>query len=363
MSTSRWVVVDDTDSAITYSGPWIADKGTLDTNGNFGAPYLSTSHGTNSTASFTYKFSGTRVLITGSLQFSNPTGATTWQCFVDNQSFPSNAYTVPENNLNLCEQDTLTDGPHTLMVNVAVTNGQTFWLDYIKFLPSANASLDTAAIAVDSTDPALLFDSGWSQFAPGFQTGKAGSKLSFSFTGISVIYYGFYDPSLPFDTTTHTAAYSIDGQTPVPFTVQVDAGSQTSKPSGVQYNQVLFTTGNLTAGPHILEVTYLGTPQTTPLTYEFLVIQNGTSSVVSSTTPAVTSGASTTPLPSDPSTFTLPGGTSTFFTTVDPSSTESSPTTTTTSAALSVYQSNMVSMFTLIIFVLYFLSGRNLRSH
>lgn len=56
---SRTLVVDDNDPGITYSGSWFKDdSGTLDTMGNFGPPMLGTLHGTNSTASFTYKFSG-----------------------------------------------------------------------------------------------------------------------------------------------------------------------------------------------------------------------------------------------------------------------------------------------------------------
>ncbi|KAF8197580.1 hypothetical protein BJ912DRAFT_1055971 [Pholiota molesta] len=154
------------------------------------------------------------------------------------------AYTTPENNLDLCEIDTLTDGPHTLTVATTVTNNQTFWLDYIKYLPSASVSLATAAIAIDSTDPGLQFDAGWTSFSPGFETGKTGSKLSFTFTGISLLYYGFFDPSLPVDTSHIQPA--------------------TLNPTGVQFNRLLFDTGNLTVGPHTLEVTYLGTPETTP---------------------------------------------------------------------------------------------------
>ena len=58
--TSRWLIVDDTvDSTIFYSGLWFAINGSLDNSGNFGAPYLSTSHGlTDSTGSFSFSFTG-----------------------------------------------------------------------------------------------------------------------------------------------------------------------------------------------------------------------------------------------------------------------------------------------------------------
>ena len=56
---SRWVLVDDSDSGISYDGAgWFQDKGSLDGLGNFGPPYLSTLHGTQSAGSFSYTFTG-----------------------------------------------------------------------------------------------------------------------------------------------------------------------------------------------------------------------------------------------------------------------------------------------------------------
>lgn len=54
----RWVIVDDVDSQIQYTGPWFADQGSLDSVGNFGPPYQNTVHGTNSNASLSFAFQG-----------------------------------------------------------------------------------------------------------------------------------------------------------------------------------------------------------------------------------------------------------------------------------------------------------------
>ena len=54
----RWIIVDDVDSQIQYSGPWSADQGSRDSAGNFGPPYQSTLHGTNSNASLSFAFNG-----------------------------------------------------------------------------------------------------------------------------------------------------------------------------------------------------------------------------------------------------------------------------------------------------------------
>ena len=60
---SRWVVADDTDTDITYTGPWFQDQGSQDTKGNFGPTYNSTLHGANAnTASLSFAFNGEYLL-------------------------------------------------------------------------------------------------------------------------------------------------------------------------------------------------------------------------------------------------------------------------------------------------------------
>jgi len=54
----RWILVDDTDPRIQYSGPWFLDRGSQDNLGNFGIPYQSTLHGINTDGSFSYDFRG-----------------------------------------------------------------------------------------------------------------------------------------------------------------------------------------------------------------------------------------------------------------------------------------------------------------
>ena len=61
MSTTpdpRWIIVDDVDSQIQYTGPWFLDQGSRDSVGAYGTPYKSTLHGTNSNASLSFAFHG-----------------------------------------------------------------------------------------------------------------------------------------------------------------------------------------------------------------------------------------------------------------------------------------------------------------
>lgn len=49
---SRWVIVDDTDACITYTGQWFLGQDTQNNLGNFGPPYLSTCMGQILTPAF-----------------------------------------------------------------------------------------------------------------------------------------------------------------------------------------------------------------------------------------------------------------------------------------------------------------------
>ena len=105
-------------------------------------------------------------------------------------------------------------------------------------------------------------------------------------TGRSLLYYGYFEPLFLMGTSTKTASYSIDGQPPIPFDVLPEATAPGFGPNATYYNILLFDTGSLPAGPHILDVTYLGTSSNTPLSFEYIIVQNGTSeseSVSSST--------------------------------------------------------------------------------
>lgn len=64
-ATPRFVVVDDNDPVLTYSGAgWNANLiGGLDDIGTWGAPYLHTVHGTSKGGTASFQFNGTRNVI------------------------------------------------------------------------------------------------------------------------------------------------------------------------------------------------------------------------------------------------------------------------------------------------------------
>jgi hypothetical protein len=206
VAMSRWVLVDDFDPGISYYGAgWFQDFGSLDSLGNFGAPYLSTSHGTHSDGNFSYTFTGefyviflvvstpekplelgTRVLIFGTNQVSNSSEVTNpwFQCLVDGESTPVvRLSSPPENRRLFCEKNGLSAGQHQISVVVSVSNQQTFWFDYIQYLPTTSVSLDNAALSIDFTDSQIQYSSGWSSNSLGTSTSQNGATLSFQFTG------------------------------------------------------------------------------------------------------------------------------------------------------------------------------------
>lgn len=209
MTSPRWVVVDNVDSAINYTGPWFQDQGTQDSVGNFGPAYRSTLHGTKNNASLSFAFNGsflyfvifletdeppgTSVRVFGTNNLRNDSGVLdpTWDCFVDNISIGSSTpFQYPENNWVFCSQDKLTDGPHILTVNATVAKAQTFWLDDIQYVPSASVSLEDAAVMIDSHDSQLQFGAGWQALGgTANMTTQTGSIFTYNFTGASSVLF------------------------------------------------------------------------------------------------------------------------------------------------------------------------------
>ena len=172
-----------------------------------------------------------------------------------------------------------------------MSNQQTFWFDYIQYLPIATVSLDNAALSIDFTDLQIQYGSGWSSNNLGSSTSQNAATLSFQFTGvylfdseflldpslififcnvgISLTWLGYYANSEALLST--TATYSIDGQTPTSFSLRGGA-------TGQLLNQILFQTPQLSSGSHKLDIVYQGNSQSTPLTLNVLLIQNGQSS-------------------------------------------------------------------------------------
>jgi hypothetical protein len=102
---------------------------------------------------------------------------------VDGESISVVTLSAAENRLLFCEKDGLSVGQHQISVAVTVSNQETFWFDYIQYLPTASVSLNNAALSIDFTDSQIQYGSGWSSNNLGSSTSQNAATLSFQFTG------------------------------------------------------------------------------------------------------------------------------------------------------------------------------------
>jgi hypothetical protein len=211
-----------------------------------------------------------------------------WECFIDNVSIGSKPpISFPENNWVFCEADSLSDGQHTITLQATVRNQNTFWFDRILYSPSSSVNLDSSLIMVDASDSAVQYGSGWQDLRViGKMTLQKGAKVTFDFSGNYFVLLGqksSLQPPLAIGTSlkwfslipsdeplaSTVATYSVDGGTPVTFSLAgLAAGAMEL------YNQLFFEASGLSAGQHRIEVVHGGNSQTTPLSLNYVVVQN-----------------------------------------------------------------------------------------
>ncbi|KAL0063150.1 hypothetical protein AAF712_009940 [Marasmius tenuissimus] len=166
----RRIVVDDTDPRVIYdSGAWNFDTSTFGDCGVFGDPYNRTMSGMNSPkAGFTFHFEGDFIQMKGAKdnrKISRPSNSTfdsvdslpKYTCQVDGFPVPAIGYRplVYESTNNvLCEADRLSEGPHTLIMNITLDDPDTqiFWFDSIEYAYLEGADLSKEVVKIDGGD-------------------------------------------------------------------------------------------------------------------------------------------------------------------------------------------------------------------
>ncbi|KDR68486.1 hypothetical protein GALMADRAFT_146163 [Galerina marginata CBS 339.88] len=300
----RLVVVEDTDSAIQYTGPWFQNTGT---NAKIGSP-SGTLHGVNSNASFSFTFIGFQVTLYGTIDAptTSPSGGMdlTWACSVDGASIASYDTTAsPANNIPLCGSTSLSNAMHTLVLQATVLNSsKTFWFDELQYAPSAGVPLDNATVIVDFSDPAIMYDAGWVNIDGGVTTQLTEAGLSFDFIGAQLRWFGI--PANTSGTVSRGADFFVDATPPISVTLPTVPGNLSI------FNQLIFQTDELAPGKHHLNVKHY--ISTTGLSLQFFIIQNatipgsssnGTSSVK---TPSPSSNGTTSVIPPGQTAPSLP---------------------------------------------------------
>lgn len=291
----RRVVIDNLDDLVRFDGAgWFQVNDAKDPGfGNFGPTYLSTLHGTNTSAQLSFTFDGSAVTLWGSNNPRNESGIIdpTWACLIDGVDIgTTEPFPFAENNWPFCDWKDGTPGEHTLTVR-ASPQGQTFWVDRIDYTPSPSASVPGGSvISVDHRDNAIKLGEGWGALGGTANfTQSRGAIAEVEFVGTRLSWWGFIPGEFAKGPT--TGSYAIDGQVATSFSLRGLAADQ-----GTTYNQKIFETPLLSAGPHRILVIYQGSGQTTPLPLTNLLIEGGNF---------------TSPLPGEPSIFAPPGSSST----------------------------------------------------
>ncbi|GJJ07884.1 hypothetical protein Clacol_002090 [Clathrus columnatus] len=279
-SENRIIVVENNDPSITYVGQWT----TVQTNtiNNFDIPGLIFSPTLQSTEK-----NGSSIFVLGT--FNTTLGAgnndlPSWECLIDGISLSLGSMSAPQSIPIIgpgwsCGRNDIPDGPHELTVN-SISDGVTpFYVEYLTYSPSPNVSRENSLIAIDSTDPAIDYISGWNNLAGYNQTTDPNGLVNVTFVGIQLSWYGYLSEGP--NATVSSGEYSIDGKPFTSFQIPVRG---TAFP-------LLFITQSLEMGTHVLSVRYTGTEGQlgTPLILLYLIVMNGS---FSSTLPMISGGDS-----------------------------------------------------------------------
>lgn len=149
----RTIIVDDSDSAIQYSGNWKNEPTSSLTFDYASSPYLETVHWTNTVGdSASYSFEGTSVAVYGVIppSPSNDNSNTNQNISISytldstspqSRSFGYSTKGRPLPMLNLFQVNSLSEGRHTIVFNVTDIPPPGFGIDFIVY----NASFDNLA--------------------------------------------------------------------------------------------------------------------------------------------------------------------------------------------------------------------------
>ncbi|KAJ2926125.1 hypothetical protein H1R20_g10966, partial [Candolleomyces eurysporus] len=288
---TRWVIIDDRDSRISYSGDWTATSGAdFNNKGNFGQVYSNTLHASNAEgASFNFRFNGNaaRIMGTNDLVLRDGVADIDWDCTLDGRTVSrENYFPYTENNWVFCSFSNLVAGAHTIGVRVK-TSGRSFLFDQIQYRPSGTVEGEVVAATRDDAD--LQYSSGWGPLANvAHNTMVRGSTATFRFTGefnaffrvasdtvlilvliigTGVSLWAMFPKELP--RNPGDATYTLDGGSAVSFTIP--GGGDIS-----HYNRRIFGISGLSRGTHSITLQYTSTGGSTPLVIGQFLIEGGT---------------------------------------------------------------------------------------
>ncbi|KAH6915726.1 hypothetical protein BKA70DRAFT_468219 [Coprinopsis sp. MPI-PUGE-AT-0042] len=270
---TRWVVIDDNDSRIGYSGSWSRSNGDKYNNqGNFGPTFDNSLHTTTPASSLSFSFTGNaaKIYATTDLSITDGISDPDWDCILDD-NVVGDAKTKPfqyvENNWEFCNFVNLSPSQHTISLSVK-TKGRPFLFDRIHYRPTNPVENERILATRDDADITYNEQGKWGALAQnGYMTHERGAEVSFPFIGTRVELRAMAPTERPRGAS--EATYSIDNGDEIPFTIR-QVGSISD------YNRKIFETGELSQGRHVLKVTYRGGGNVTPLVVDGFIVSGGT---------------------------------------------------------------------------------------
>ncbi|KAJ3510606.1 hypothetical protein NLJ89_g4575 [Agrocybe chaxingu] len=266
--TTRWMILDDSDERIQYAGPWLdVDGAPFDNVGNFGPTYggrMRATVASNATVSLT--FNGGTVAPRGEPGIPQ---RVRWECLIDGEphlgsgTLSNNAGDTALNNFVICEIDRLSQGEHTLSLNVTRNEDQ-FYVDRIGY-GTANGTFLSGGRVIQATFVMPRLPS--STYAD-----QPDSSVSFSFNGSSIA----------------GEVQQLDTEAPVNFDIP---GNFTTPQFFLKY----FQTPECLARAHRLTVRYTGIPGAMPLALSHFEVTDSRLPVRTSTLPIISSTSSVSP--------------------------------------------------------------------
>ncbi|KAK7461712.1 hypothetical protein VKT23_008138 [Stygiomarasmius scandens] len=326
---SNWILVDDTDSQIQYSGPWrttTVDESSTSVKLNdittSGTVWNNTVHEINSNGSIaSFEYNGTGCWVYGSWLPGpiNPQSRSNIYISIDGQS--GDPLDIPQGGNNIwfggLGPDKISPGKHELVMNITVGPGESVFLDYMVYedLPSANRDGEVVNIGIGNKDHSLLnrhasadwkieFGSGWAPIDDQTllqhvaSTTNPGASVTLTFNGTAIQLYG----GLTSNGTTSTVLYQLDDHGQEIFTL-------VPPNSGSLVNQQLLNLSALFPGEHKLAITYNGSGSSIPLNMEYFLMTSLTLAEQASLTQPSPSPSPMPPLPEQHSKAAIIGGT------------------------------------------------------
>ncbi|GJJ15943.1 hypothetical protein Clacol_010222 [Clathrus columnatus] len=170
------------------------------------------------------------------------------------------------------------NGSHDLVVNIISDGVTPFYVKYLAYTPSPNVSRENSLIAINNTDSAIDYISGWTGSADALaaynQTVDPNGLVNVTFIGAEPVYTTSEN-----NATVSSGEYSVDGESLVSFQIPITQKAGDMFP-------LLFMTPSLDMGTHVLSVRYTGMKGQAPLVLHHLIVMNGSFSSTSASTSA-----------------------------------------------------------------------------